>query len=153
MTDPHNLHEVLHAVETAWAQGGPAAVRPWCVDDPALLVFDRNGHHYRGTDLWAMSPSPWQAPAGERTVDHRGPTAWVSYAADTLSAPRDSTERSAHGSLASSLTRSAPRDSTERSAHGSLTRTSLVLVHRPDGWAISHVHQSAASPGPRPGGI
>ena len=132
MTDPHNLHEVLHAVETAWAQGGPAAVRPWCVDDPALLVFDRNGHHYRGTDLWAMSPSPWQAPAGERTVDHRGPTAWVSYAADTLS---------------------APRDSTERSAHGSLTRTSLVLVHRPDGWAISHVHQSAASPGPRPGGI
>lgn len=117
MTDPHDLHEVLHALETAWAGGGPAGVRPWCVDDPALLVFDRNGHHYRGAGLWAMSPSPWQAPAGDRTVDHRGPTAWVSYAgADT-------------------------------------TRTSLVLVHRPDGWVISHVHQSAASPGPRPGGI
>lgn len=32
-------------------------------------------------------------------------------------------------------------------------RTSLVLVRVGDAWRIAHVHSSAATPGPRPGGI
>lgn len=110
--------------------------------DPANLYFNMGGHTYRGVEHWAKLWDYYAtrvvAPIGYTSYDQRvqmqGDVAWVTchrYGYSRWVGPEP--RRQPDG----------PR----------LSRSTEILIRRPDGWRTVHVHFSAASLLPRPGGI
>jgi ketosteroid isomerase-like protein len=120
------------------------ALDPIWDDDPTDVFFNLNGHTYVGKAHWIrlwnhyrgrLHTGPWQADdlkvliRGDMAVvtSHRlSPTRWVG------STP-------------------PPPGHTDKPERRS--RATMVLLRRPGGWKIAHVHFSEASVEPRPGGV